>query len=158
MAGAVQFDWAQFQALFPQLVGTGGVTDPIAEMFFGVAEQLFDNTAASLMPDPTKRLLCLNYATAHVASLSGYPLLAGASSPSGPSGAVGRVSSATEGTVSIQTDYGPMRENEAWWLQTQYGAFFWQLTRALRTARYVAAPPRYFGPAYGLGGYRGGWR
>lgn len=145
MAVAV-FNYTQWAALFPELAGS--VTSPVAGSFFSIAELLVDNTDCSAIPDADKRLVVMNYAVAHLAKLAGYPLQVGQTVPS-PSGLVGRVSSATEGSVTVATDYGPMRENQAWWLQTQYGATFWQLTRATRTARYVAAPPRYFGPVYG---------
>lgn len=143
MAAAV-FDYAKWAAMFPYLA-EGGVTEPIASAFFDTAELLFDNTTCSPIIDPDKRLVYLNYIVAHLARMAGYPVAAGGV-PS-PSDMIGRVASATEGTVSVSSDYGPVSENQAWWLQSQEGATFWQLTRALRTARYVAAPPRYFGPA-----------
>lgn len=144
MAVAV-FDYAQFSALFPELAN-GGVTEPVASSLFGVAGLLLDNTDCSPVQDVAARLTMLNYVVAHLASLGGYPLPPGGTIPA-PSGIVGRVSSATEGSVSVSSDYGAVRENEAWWLQSQYGATFWQLTRSLRTMRYVPARPRYFGPA-----------
>lgn len=146
MAVAV-FNYGQFSALFPELVA-GGVTDTVALSLFGVAGLLLDNTDCSPVADVAVRLTMLNYVTAHLASLGGYPLAAEGSTPA-PSGVVGRVSSATEGSVSVSTDYGAVRESQAWWLQSQYGATFWQLTRSLRTMRYVPAPPRYFGPTSG---------
>lgn len=145
MAVAV-FNYTQWAALFPELAGS--VNQALADSFFTVAELLLDNTDCSPVQNVAARLTMLNYATAHLASLAGYPLAAGQTVPT-PRELVGRVSSATEGSVSVSTDYGAMRENEAWWLQTQYGALFWQLTRSLRTMRYVPAPRRYFGPAYG---------
>lgn len=144
MAVAV-FDYGQFSALFPELVN-GGVTESVALSLFGVAGLLLDNTDCSPVQDVSTRLTMLNYAVAHLASLGGYPLPPGGTVPV-PSGIVGRVSSATEGSVSVSSDYGQVRESEAWWVQSQYGAIFWQLTRALRTMRYVPARPRYFGPA-----------
>lgn len=144
MAVAV-FDYTKWAALFPYLAGAGGVTDPIASAFFGVAELLFNNTACSPITDPDKRLVYLNYAVAHLARLAGYPVASGGTAV--PSDTVGRVSSATEGSVSVSFDYGSVSENQAWWVQSPEGATFWQLTRAMRTARYIAPPPRNFGPA-----------
>lgn len=145
MAVAV-FDYAKWAAMFPYLAApVGGVTEPIAEGFFTIAELLFANDDCSPISDPNKRLTFLNYIVAHLARLAGYPIAAGGSAA--PDGMVGRVSSATEGTVSISSDYGSVSNSEAWWIQTPEGATFWQLTRFLRTARYVAAPPRNFGPA-----------
>lgn len=143
MAVAV-FDYTKWAAMFPYLAA-GGVTEPIAQGFFDVAGLLLANDDCSPITDTDKRLVFLNYIVAHLARLAGYPIAAGGTAQ--PDGMVGRVSSATEGTVSVSTDYGAVRENQAWWLQTQEGATFWQLTRFLRTARYIAAPPRNFGPA-----------
>lgn len=140
----VVFDYAQWAALFPELAN-GGVTEQVASSYFVVATFLLDNTDCSPVQDVTQRQMLLNYIVAHLAALAGYPLAAGASVPS-PSGMVGRVSSATEGSVSVSSDYGAVRESEAWWIQTQYGATYWMLTRAFRTMRYVAAPARNFEP------------
>jgi len=138
------FDFPTFQALFPELAG---MPSAAASMFFNVAcGSLLDNTNCSVVKDPAVRLTLLNYATAHLASLAGYPIAAGASGPT-PSGSVGRVASAGEGAVSASMDYGPVRESQAWWVQTQYGATFWQMTRNVRTFRFAPRRPYNFGPA-----------
>jgi len=49
---------------------------------------------------------------------------------------VGRVASASEGTVSISLDYGTMGNNERWYLQTPYGATYWQMTKRYRSMLY----------------------
>ena len=144
--GVAVFDYTKWAAMFPELAGS--VSEVLADSFFSVAELLLDNTDASPVCDVDKRLVFLNYATAHLASLSGYPLAAGQTIPT-PRELVGRTSSASEGSVSVSTDYGAMRENQAWWLQSQYGATFWQLTRFLRTFRFFPAPRRNFGPLHG---------
>lgn len=142
---AAQFDYAKWAAMFPDLAD-GGVTESIALGFFEVAELIFANNDCSPIKDPAKRLVMLNYIVAHLARLAGYP--AGAGDTAGPSGMVGRVTSATEGSVSVSSGWAAtVSDSEAWWIQTPEGATFWQLTRALRTARYIAPPPRYFGPA-----------
>lgn len=141
MAVAV-FDYAKWTAMFPYMAA---VPEVVADGFFTVAELLFANDDCSPIQDTDKRLVFLNYIVAHLARLAGYPVSAGGSAQ--PDGMVGRISSATEGTVSIDSDYGSVRNSQAWWIQTQEGATFWQMTIALRTARYVPAPPRYFGPA-----------
>lgn len=146
MAAAV-FDYAKWAALFPYLAApVGGVTEPIATGFFTVAELLFANDDCSPIQDVDKRLVYLNYIVAHLARLSGYPVAAGETAQ--PDGMVGRITSATEGTVSVSAGWAASVSNsEAYWIQTAEGATFWQLTRWMRTARYIAPPPRYFGPA-----------
>lgn len=148
----VVFNYADWTAMFPEM---SGVPEPAAEGFFSIVELLVDNTDCSPITNIKQRTSLLYFATAHVAALAGYPVAAGGSAA--PSGVVGRVSSATEGSVSVSSDWGSVSNSQAWWLQTQYGATFWQLTAAFRTMRYVAPPPRYFGPARrGFGG-RFGW-
>lgn len=143
MAVAV-FDYGQFSALFPELVA-GGVTNIVASSLFEVAGFFLDNSDCSPVQDVAKRLVLLDYVVAHLASIGGYPVAPGGTAA--PSGIVGRVSSATEGSVSVSSDYGDVKESQAWWLQSQYGATFWQMTRWLRTGRYVAPRPRNFEPA-----------
>jgi len=61
------------------------------------------------------------------------------------SGAVGRVAQGTEGTVTAALEWeGTGGPSQAWYLQTQYGATFWQLTSRFRQHRYHA-PRRDFG-------------
>lgn len=146
---AVEFNYTKWAAMFPYLAN-GGVTQSVAESFFEVAEFLFANSACSPVKDPARRLMYFNYIVAHLARLAGYPVAT--SGTAAPTGMVGRVSSATEGTVSVSSEYGPLTASNAWWLQTPEGATFWQLTASLRTARYIPAPPRYFGPLRRLGG------
>jgi hypothetical protein len=97
----------------------------------------------------------------HIAWLSspkdanGNPAAAGAA----PSPLVGRISNATEGSVSVQTEWdagGSVSPNEAYWLQTPFGAEFWTATAPFRTARYLARPTIVagtfpFGRRYGFG-------
>lgn len=153
MAVAV-FSYPDWTAMFPEMAN---VPEPAAAGFFAIAGLLLDNTDCSPVQDVTLRTSLLYYATAHVASLAGHPVAAGGSAA--PSGVVGRVSSATEGTVSVSTDYGAVSGQAAWWLQSAYGATFWQLAAAFRTMRYVAPPPRVFErSAFGRGfGGRFGW-
>jgi hypothetical protein len=50
---------------------------------------------------------------------------------------VGRISPATEGTVSVQADVGVMPNTAAWYQQTKYGMGFWAAVAPLRKFRYV---------------------
>ena len=89
--------------------------------------------------------MLLGMVTAHIAALnaplSGHPA----------STLVGRISSATEGSVTVatQNDYPP--GTAQWWQQTKYGAAFWAASAQFRTARYVHGPrAQYngFGPRW----------
>jgi len=60
-------------------------------------------------------------------------------------GLVGRISSATEGSVSVDVEFTATKA-QAWYVQTTYGALFWQLARPywLGGFSYPAPPPTPF--------------
>lgn len=127
----VVFDPAAFKAAYPAFVS---VPDAQLQNYFDLATLYLSNTDCSIVQDVNKRQTLLWLLTAHIAFLSG------ALNPvPGTPGLVGRVSSATEGSVSVSTEY-PMNPNSAWFLQTQWGAAFWQATLSLRSFRYRARP------------------
>lgn len=122
--GVVVFDVDQFRQQYPAVTAN----DEQLEGYFMLSESMLNNTRCSVVKDLNQRRQLLYMLTAHIATInasmdSGNPL-------------VGRVSSATEGTVSISVDYGQMGNNERWYLQTPYGAMYWQLTAKYRSALY----------------------
>lgn len=145
--GVATFDWSTWELLYPELISRG-VTQPYATALFnGPAGLLLDNTECSRVQDLGQRGYMLGLIVAHIAWLSG----------PGSSGAVGRVSQASQGSVSASLDYGQVTQSEAYWVQSPYGALYWQATAAYRTGVYVPAPPTpYTGPLtpYGYGGGR----
>lgn len=135
----VIFDPAAFKAAYPAFVN---VPDALLTEYFNIATLYLSNTDCSIVQDIAKRTTLLWLLTAHIAYLSG------ALNPTGVPGLVGRVSNATEGSVSVATEY-PMSPNSAWFLQTQWGAIFWQATLSLRSFRYRARPTVVEGQGYG---------
>lgn len=134
--GVVTFDYAVWSARYPELVPS---TPPAtAQLYFQEATLYLANTEASPVQDLARRALLLNMLTAHIAALNG--ALGGQAS----SGLVGRITSATQGSVSVTVDGLGGGANAAWFQQTRYGAAYWQLTGNLRTARYVPARPRVY--------------
>ncbi len=127
--GSVVFSAAEFQAAYPQFQT---LSSTILTGNFNLACQLLDNTAASVVQDAPTRQYYLYLLTAHITAL-----LNGVNGQA-PSGIVGRVSSATQGSVSVQAEWAASMGNaEAFFVQTQFGAIFWQATATYRTARYV---------------------
>jgi hypothetical protein len=125
------FDYAAWTARYPEM---GAVGSTQAALFFAEAGLYLDSSDTSPVP-VGPRLMLLNMLTAHIASLSG------ALQPTGvPSGQVGAVSSASEGSVSVSFDTGLMPGTAQWYRQTPYGLSFWQATKPLRSALYVPAP------------------
>lgn len=127
------FDFAAWSARYPEL---GAVGSTLAASFFSEATLYLDNTDASPVTDAGQRLVLLNMLTAHIAALAGF----GGRDP----GMVGRVSSASEGSVSISADAGALPGSAAWYQQTSYGMSYWQATKPFRSAVYVPAPAYNF--------------
>lgn len=78
--------------------------------------------------------MLLNMATAHIAALNS-PLNGQASSP-----LVGRITNASEGSVSVQTQFDVPPGSAQWWAQTKYGAAFYAATAQFRVMQYFPGP------------------
>lgn len=143
------FDYPLWIATYPEFAS---VTQPVATMQFDTATLFLDNSPnGCVVPDVTRRLALLNMITAHLVKL--FVPVNGVA----PSGLVGRVSSATEGSVSVSTEYIAAQSNsQAFWNQTPYGALFWAATVGLRSARYVPGPRPFLGTLGYGGGFGGG--
>lgn len=142
MSGVVVFDWSAFAARYPELAGS--ITSLQAQLYFNEATLYCDNGATSPVCDLTQRAVLLNMLTAHVCALNA-PLCDNASSP-----LVGRISQATEGSVSVQTqnDYPP--GTVQWFQQTKYGAAFWAASAGYRTGQYSPGPFTPLDPFLGV--------
>lgn len=129
--------------MFPEFAG---LSDPQGQGYFNRACLICANSAANPMNTDGILATMLYLLTAHVAWLncprdaSGNPAATGA--PGSP--LVGRVSSASEGSVSVQTEWnsGDASSLEAYLTQTKYGAEYWAASAPYRTARYIARPTR----------------
>lgn len=126
----VIFDPTAFKIAYPQFAA---VSDGMLTNYFNLATLYLSNTDCSIVQDIPKRTTLLWLLTAHIAYLSG------ALNPDGQPRLVGRISSATEGSVSVSTEM-PTTPSSAWFMQTQWGAMFWQSTLSLRSFRYRARP------------------
>lgn len=122
----VFFDETAFKARYPEF---SALTSAALSAYFTEATIYLNNTEASPVTDEVQRAILLNMLVAHIAQLA-----------ASASGMVGRISSATEGSVTVQSEMGPMTNSQAWWMQTKYGASYWQATASYRTFRYM---PRY---------------
>lgn len=139
--GIVQFDAPEFVALYPEFTGN---TNGSMQTQFNNAQLLLDNSCASAVQDANKRLILLYLLTAHEMLLN-VGSNDGAGSVATPQGIVGRIANATEGSVSVASEYSTqVTQSEAFFIQTKYGAQFWQMTAQYRTMHYVGAP--MYGP------------
>lgn len=129
----VVFNPTTFKARYPEFTA---VADLMLGECFGEAGLYLSNKDNSRVQDVARRALLLNMLTAHIAKLGG------ALSADGQALPVGRVSSASEGSVSASFEH-LTPGTAAWFNQTQYGASFWQATSNLRSMRYVPCPTTY---------------
>lgn len=133
----VAIDLSVFRDTYPELAS---LTDGQITADWRMATGLCDNTDCSPIADVEFRAVCLNALAAHFAILNGQ----------GPHGAaraglVGRITSASQGSVNVSVDM-PSNPSSAWFMQTQYGATFWQLTAPYRVFMYVPGPKRNMDP------------
>lgn len=130
---AVAFDPVAFKARYPEFAS---VSDTLLGSCFVEAGLYLSNADNSPVQDLTRRALLLNMLTAHIAYLGG------ALSADGQTRPVGRISQAAEGSVSASMEY-MQPGTYAWFVQSQYGAAFWQATSSLRGFRYRPRPTVY---------------
>lgn len=128
--GVVVFDPAAFILLYPAFTS---VPAPALSANFNLATLQLNNSCCSVVNDAPTRSALLNLLTAHITAL-----LNGVNGVA-PSGLVGRISSATQGSVSVAAQFNAEDFSESYFAQTQWGVAFWQSTIVYRTAMYV--PP-----------------
>lgn len=126
----ITFDYAAWAQQFPQFSST--VDEAQANIYFTIATTLHRNDGGGPVSTAATQTQLLNYVVAHLAFLySGTNTQPAAQT-------VGRISSASEGSVSVQTDYGNnVSQSMAFWIQSQFGATYWAMTAAYRTMRYI---------------------
>jgi hypothetical protein len=134
MLGAVIFDPARFVLRFPQFAAYNTEHPDALQLYFDEAALILKNDASSLVKNEAERAILLNLLTAHIATLAGVVSPGGAGSTAGQ---VGRVSSASEGSVSASFDVGTVYASQGWYMSTTYGAQYWALTGKYRRARFV---------------------
>lgn len=123
---AVTFDYAAWTGRYPEFAS---VSEPAAQTYFDEAGLYCDNSTCNPAFPYCILPTLLNMLTAHIAAMN--------SGVNGqvPSQLVGRIASATEGSVSVQAEYeGSGSPSEAWYTQTKYGAAYWAATAQFRTA------------------------
>jgi hypothetical protein len=131
MGVIVAFDYAAWVAMYPEFAA---VTEPQANNFFAMACQQHSNNGSGPVCDATTQLYLLNLVTAFMAARYS-PAVGG-----DPNGLVGRISSASEGSVSVSAENSYPPGSAQYWQQNRYGSDYWNATKAYRTMRYRANP------------------
>ena len=127
--GVVTFDPAAFSERYPEF---STASTPLLTRFFDEATLYCANTPAAIVSDTTERELLLNMLTAHIGAI-----YFGANG-NDPSELVGRISDASEGSVSVRSEMNEVPGKAAWYMQTKYGASYWAATAKYRQMRYVS--------------------
>lgn len=124
----VVLDIPKFRAMFPEF---SNVTNDTLPFLFDQATDYLNNSDFSLVDDVIKRERLLYLLMAHLAYVR-----YGDVNGNGGTGMVGRISSASEGSVSVSSDAGQVEFRYMWYTQSQYGMEFWQATKVYRMANY----------------------
>ncbi len=145
MGVQVGFNYAQWVAMFPEFAA---VREGTAQGYFTLATTFCRNDGGGPVPTQELQSTLLNTLTAHVAQLFWTP--PGAQ----PNQLTGRITDATEGSVSVSTELmSTITANQAWFMQTKYGVMYWQMTAPFRTMRYTIANPNFVDPWVRPGGF-----
>lgn len=147
MGAVAAFNYQSWTARYPEF---DTITDPVATAYFAEATIYHANDGSGPVADAGQQLVLLNMLTAHVAALNLPPSGQTQSPP-----LVGRISDASEGSVSVsvQNDYPP--GTVQWYQQTKYGSAYWAATAKYRTAQISFGQRRAFGvPLWGGGPWR----
>lgn len=135
MGAIASFNYNLFCVTFPELAY---ISQPLCQMYWTLATSYVRNDGSRHYPvkDPNQQAVLLNLVTAHL-----IVLFAPAADGTTPSPTlVGHVTNAAEGSVNATVEWGAtVSDQEAFFLQTRYGAAYWAASRAYRTATYV--PP-----------------
>jgi hypothetical protein len=131
---AVVFAPAAWMQRYPEFVTIGNA---VASAYFNEATLYLSNGDGSIVQDIGQRTTLLWMITAHIAAMNS------GVNGQGASPLVGRISSATEGSISVSTDIDAPG-SAGWWATTKYGAAYWAATARYRTMRYVpGCQPRF---------------
>lgn len=136
---AVIFDYDAWVGRYPEFLA---VAKPMAQAYFNEAGIYCANDSCSAAFGAGVLPVLLNQLTAHIAWLNaprgpnGMPAATG--QPASP--LVGRISSASEGSVSVSVENSFEPGTPQWYQQTKYGAAYWAATAQFRTAQYAPQP------------------
>ena len=133
MGATAVFDAPTFKLRYPEFAT---VDAALLGLYANEATLYLANDGSGPVQNAGQQLSLLNMVVAHIAKINATV------NGQAPSGLVGRVSSASEGSVSVSVEGAPASGSSAWFMQTTYGAQFWAATAPYRTARYIPSYPQ----------------
>jgi DNA-binding transcriptional regulator YdaS (Cro superfamily) len=143
MGVAITYTYPQWIAAYPQFSQTVS-QGPFETTVYPLAQTYCGNDGSGPVSDATLQAMLMGLMCAHIAQL----FFGNCTSPAPQ--IVGRINSATEGSVSVSSEMPmPTNATQAWLYQTQFGAAFWAATSPYRRMIYRAPMPRNFNPRFG---------
>lgn len=141
MGAIATFDYSYWQATYFEFDYLGQAQ---VQAYFDLAGQssILDNTGLGPVCSTNEQKVLMHLLTAHVVKLFGPGPTDAAGNTQGPQEVVGRISSAGEGSVNIQTENNYPPGDVQWFQQTKYGSMFWLATAKYRSARWIGRPFR----------------
>lgn len=125
------FNAENFLARYPEFASLDA---PLLAQYFLEAGMYCRNDGGGPVSDLATQTMFMNMLTAHIAALNG-----GVNGQQ-PSQMVGRINSAGEGSVHIGLEM-KSENGAAWFMQTKYGAAYWQASLPYRLGgHFVIAP------------------
>lgn len=129
MSNPAVFNYAAWVATFPEF---SAVSQNTATNYFAIAMAVQPGLN-NVSDEQGLQTAYINMLVAHVAALFSNA----DGTPSASNTLVGRLSSVSEGSVSAQAEYAAqVGQSMAWYVQTKYGALYWQATANFRSATY----------------------
>lgn len=129
--GIAVFTYAAWVLRYPEFTS---VNSGLAQLYWNEAQAYVDNTPCSIIQDVNQRTTFLNMVTAHICALNA--VIGGVSS----SPLVGRISNATEGSVTVATQLDVPQGTPQFWAQSKYGIAFWVASSSYRMMLYAPGP------------------
>jgi hypothetical protein len=145
MGAVVTFNYPAWKARYPEFTG---IDPSLVQLYFDEATIYCRNDGGGPVSTDAIQTTLLNMLTAHICQLNA------AINGQDSSQIVGRISNASQGSVSVTTEMN-LPGSAAWFAQTKYGVAYWQATAPYRTMRYMPGRDRQFDPWRPFGG--GSW-
>jgi hypothetical protein len=140
MGVSVAFDYDTWTARFPEFSTVPEAY--VAQLWDEAGVVYLRNDGTGSVYSEAMQTVLMNLLTAHLCKL--YAMIGGQASPD----TVGRINNASEGSVSVSLAWEGASPGQAWFLQTKYGAAYWQAIASKRTMHYRVPRPRNFNPFY----------
>jgi hypothetical protein len=141
MAVPSVFNFANFTLRYPEF---STLSQALLQIYFNEAGFYCRNDGAGPVSDQTTLDTFMNMLTAHIAALNG------GVSGQAASQLVGRINSAGEGSVRVSTEM-KVDPGAAWFMQTKYGAAYWQASLPYRLGGHFVRP--HCPEEFGFGGF-----